>query len=85
MSAINNFINWNLGWECPKCGRVYSPLTSMCAHCGRSDQIKTNDQTQPDQQPWVKRGSTGDPPPFFPETTCIAERDLGVNWTEGPN
>lgn len=22
------------GWECPKCGRVYSPSTSMCHYCG---------------------------------------------------
>lgn len=22
------------GWECPKCGRVYSPTTSMCRYCG---------------------------------------------------
>lgn len=22
------------GWECPKCGRVYSPSTSMCRFCG---------------------------------------------------
>ena len=21
------------GWECPKCKRVYSPTTTMCAHC----------------------------------------------------
>lgn len=21
------------GWECPKCGRVYSPSTSMCKYC----------------------------------------------------
>ena len=26
-----NFISQ--GWECPKCKRVYSPTTSMCAHC----------------------------------------------------
>lgn len=22
------------GWECPKCGRVYSPSTIMCLYCG---------------------------------------------------
>jgi hypothetical protein len=24
----------NQGWECPKCGRVYSPYTHMCPYCG---------------------------------------------------
>lgn len=23
----------NQGWECPKCGRVYSPTTPMCFYC----------------------------------------------------
>ena len=22
------------GWVCPRCGRVYSPSTSMCSYCG---------------------------------------------------
>lgn len=21
------------GWECPKCGRVYSPVMVMCSYC----------------------------------------------------
>lgn len=22
------------GWQCPVCGRVYSPVTPMCYYCG---------------------------------------------------
>lgn len=25
------------GWECPKCGRVYSPTTPMCFYCSNKD------------------------------------------------
>ena len=24
---------WNQGWQCPKCGRGYSPTTAMCFYC----------------------------------------------------
>lgn len=23
----------NMGWECPKCGRCYSPFTAQCVVC----------------------------------------------------
>lgn len=35
------------GWECPKCGRVYSPTTIMCLSCPQK--VKTNITTN---TPW---------------------------------
>ena len=29
-----------IGWECPKCGRVYSQTQSMCLYCG-NDTLKS--------------------------------------------
>lgn len=39
------------GWVCPKCGRVYSPYTTMCIYCGGNSNtvpITCNDKTFPD-------------------------------------
>ena len=28
------------GWVCPKCGRVYSPMTPCCWYCGDANHYK---------------------------------------------
>lgn len=35
------FTNCLQGWECPKCGRVYSPYTHMCPYCGPKNSHET--------------------------------------------
>ena len=33
------------GWQCPLCGRVYSPTTMMCLYCGNSEESVTTAYT----------------------------------------
>ena len=36
------------GWQCPICGRIYSPTTMMCYYCGaESKSISTTAATSP--------------------------------------
>ena len=31
------------GWECPRCGRVYSPFVMMCLYCGGNKKRRMDD------------------------------------------
>lgn len=33
------------GWECPKCGRVYSPTVPMCLYCGGEQTVTATSVT----------------------------------------
>lgn len=43
-SAINPFNGMfgQQGWICPKCGRVFSPFTSMCLYCNKGTSTSTS-------------------------------------------
>lgn len=50
------------GWQCPICGRVYSPSTTMCYYCGSGQNyIYTNSTSNaniPDKETlddWLKK------------------------------
>ena len=38
---INENISVQQGWQCPICGRIYSPMTLMCYYCGGEQKIIT--------------------------------------------
>lgn len=40
--TIGDFPDAPRGWVCPKCGRVYSPNTTMCFYCGGTEPQITN-------------------------------------------
>lgn len=50
------------GWECPKCGRVYSPTTSMCSNCPQKATTQTTTNTP------IYRGITCLCPMFIPDS-----------------
>jgi len=50
------------GWQCPCCGRVYSPNTVMCMYCGGDQQPSPHIPPQPwaGTPYWRETSTTGD-------------------------
>jgi hypothetical protein len=46
------------GWECPKCGKVYSPSTPMCLTCPQKTATTTTTGTPMDGLTFGKGGVT---------------------------
>ena len=49
---MENYANCNFapqGWQCPVCGRVYSPSTEMCRYCGNEQIVTASHITVTDQ------------------------------------
>ena len=41
-----NYPNWGpQGWQCPMCGRIYSPTTPMCFYCSNKETTIQTDKT----------------------------------------
>ncbi len=37
--------SYDKGWECPKCGRVYSPHVQTCENCNPQQERTNKDQS----------------------------------------
>lgn len=39
--------NKNIGWECPKCGRIWGPQIESCLYCNDKDNVLDQQPTKP--------------------------------------
>ena len=51
-SDYNFSVSQEYGWICPKCGRVYSPLTPTCLYCGNNNVMPPTTNTYPTKEWW---------------------------------
>lgn len=42
------------GWVCPKCGKVYSPSTTMCLYCGGNNNVMPETSNTPTKREWQR-------------------------------
>ena len=69
----NDFLFAPKGWICPKCGRVYSPSTPMCWHCGGEETttVSTGTETHNTPQDWGHTITTATPGPIRTDNNPI--------------
>jgi hypothetical protein len=68
----------NMGWICPKCGRVYAPTIVQCFICSEPPKVTCGSNSMPPLP--IERPTSADAPyERFPIVTC--KRD--INETKG--
>lgn len=64
------------GWECPKCGRVYSPTTPMCFYCGGEQTVTATSVTG-----GTKTGDVEEPR-YCDRNICMTNEYNGIECDE---